>query len=372
MLKALGHELTLSAYSGIEGGTLRTEDYLILPPGRKAYGNDIIAAHVQNIKPDVVISLLDVWVLRADFGEKCEGNWYPWVPIDHEPLVPLVKTCLSTAKEVIAMSEFGANVLRAGEVPRVTFIPHSFDPGIYQPYNVERFRWRKQVLGLAPEDFVVGIVAANHGIPSRKAFWENIQAFGRLAREHDNVYLYLHTEIDQADDYHNADIRYYLEQAGIPEGRLRFADGYGLWLGYGTAYMGGMYNGLDGLLFASMGEGFGVPLIEAGGCGVPSIVTNFSAQPELIQHQVTGYIADVAIETIMHSPPNAKQVIPSVDSIYEGLRWLYENAKDPVTREITAETARARWSSPVVQEQYWKPFLERIAETKHAMTNAFA
>ena len=48
-----------------------------------------------------------------------------------------------------------------------------------------------------PKDaFVVGMVAANKGAPSRKAFSQALLAFSRFAKAHDNAFLYLHTVLD--------------------------------------------------------------------------------------------------------------------------------------------------------------------------------
>ena len=45
--------------------------------------------------------------------------------------------------------------------------------------------------------------------------------------------------------------------------------------------MARIFSSFDVLLNCSAGEGFGVPIIEAAACGVPSIVTDFSAMPEV-------------------------------------------------------------------------------------------
>lgn len=51
------------------------------------------------------------------------------------------------------------------------------------------------------------------------------------------------------------------------------------------------YNLADIFLFPSIKEGFGMPVIEAGACGVPAIVSNTSSLKELIIDGKTGYLA---------------------------------------------------------------------------------
>ena len=45
--------------------------------------------------------------------------------------------------------------------------------------------------------------------------------------------------------------------------------------------MAAIYSSLDVLLNASMGEGFGLTVLEAQACGVPAIVTDFTAMSEV-------------------------------------------------------------------------------------------
>jgi hypothetical protein len=43
--------------------------------------------------------------------------------------------------------------------------------------------------------FLVGMVAANKGRPSRKGFSQAFQAFKQVRETHENAYLYLHTMV---------------------------------------------------------------------------------------------------------------------------------------------------------------------------------
>lgn len=51
------------------------------------------------------------------------------------------------------------------------------------------------------------------------------------------------------------------------------------------------YNLADLFLFPSQKEGFGMPVIEVGACGVPSIASNVSSLKELVINGKTGYLA---------------------------------------------------------------------------------
>jgi glycosyltransferase involved in cell wall biosynthesis len=69
---------------------------------------------------------------------------------------------------------------------------------------------------------------------------------------------------------------------GIPDEALATSDQVKLHLGIPAEKMALLYNGFDVLASPSYGEGFGVPILEAQACGVPVIVTDWTAMTELM------------------------------------------------------------------------------------------
>jgi len=65
-LKALGHEVAISAFYGLEGGVLNLGGILVLPRGRTPYGQDIAAEHAINFQADILITLISVARLRRE------------------------------------------------------------------------------------------------------------------------------------------------------------------------------------------------------------------------------------------------------------------------------------------------------------------
>jgi lipid A disaccharide synthetase len=70
------------------------------------------------------------------------------------------------------------------------YVPHMIDTTIYKP---QPQAYARQQLGVPQDAFVVGMVAANKGNPSRKCFQQQLQAFAEFHRRHPDTLLYLHT-----------------------------------------------------------------------------------------------------------------------------------------------------------------------------------
>jgi len=189
-----GHQVTISAFYGREGSVMRNEDGIIeLPRVVDTYGNDIIQSHVRYTDADVVISLIDPFVLQP--GVWSTFPWAAWVPVDSIPMLAPNVTALKAARWVIAMSRFGEQQLReAGFDP--LYVPHGVETSVYKP--VDRTAAREAFARFTGHDisdnFLVMSVAANKGAPSRKNFAGMIEAFALFAADHPEALFYIHTE----------------------------------------------------------------------------------------------------------------------------------------------------------------------------------
>jgi glycosyltransferase involved in cell wall biosynthesis len=113
-----------------------------------------------------------------------------------------------------------------------------------------------------------------------------------------------------------------------------------------------LYSAADVLLACSMGEGFGIPVIEAQACGTPVIVSNFSAQPELVGD---GWLVDG--QPFWDAAQKAWFFTPSVASILNALRASYEAPRGVSAKAV--EFAR-QYDADAVYERFWKPAIKEI------------
>ncbi len=353
-LKALGHEMSVTAFYGLQGAPSNWNGVLVLPASQNPYGNDVIVADATHVEADIVITLMDVWVLAPEIMSQVA--WYPWLPIDHDPAPPAVVDVLKACRRPIAYSQFGVKKLKeAGFDP--LYVPHSVDRSVYKP--LDRAESRK-ALGFKESEFVVGLVAANKGAPSRKAFDQQIRAFAEFQRRHKDAVLYLHTDMLGMQ---GENLRRIIELAGLPKGAVvevpsyRYARGFIPW-----PWMAQAYNTFDVLLHATRGEGFGLTIIEAQACGCPVIVTDFSAMPELV---TDGLGWKVGISDKFFSQ-DSYQVTPSVPEIVDALEQAYQRRGDEDLRAAVAKTMDA-YDADHVAETYWKPVLAGIEQAERKL-----
>lgn len=352
-LQQLGHDVAMFAWYGLHGGGLQLNGIKVYPGAYHPYGNDIIQAHAQDHKADLVITLIDIWVLDAQAHTNLGAAWLPWFPLDHEPPSPQIVERAKLADYPTTYSRHAYEHLQAAGVEKIHYVGHGVDTEVYQPGDKAAAR---RALGWPESAFMVSMVAANKGYPSRKAFPEQFQAFARFRETHPEAMLYLHCQ-PQAPD--GIDLPALLAHCGIPPQVVRFANPYKQIMGLPPEYLAQVYQGSDVLLAATMGEGFGIPIVEAQACGCPVVTTDFTAMPELT---INGLTTAPAQKYWLQGHLCGWQVVPSAENIADALSQIYywgagERAYE---RDLGIAHIREHYAWPVIIEQGWKPYLERI------------
>jgi glycosyltransferase involved in cell wall biosynthesis len=345
------YDTAVSSFFGLEGAPITWEGIPVFPGVGGQFGDEHLVAHAKRFfggdpRGGLVVTLMDVWVLDARWMGQL--NSAAWVPVDHEPAPPgVIRYFMESDAVPIAMSEFGKQML--GRLDPL-YVPHAVDTSVYQPHDREKVR---KETGVPDGAFLVGMVAANKGRPSRKGFAQAFQAFKQLSDAHDNAYLYLHTMISPGLAG-GEDIKALLDAVGVPSERVLVADQYRIVFDpFSHRSMAKIYSAMDVLLNPAMGEGFGVPVLEAQACGTPAIVTDFSAMREVCG---AGW-------RVKHSPYwtglGSWQAVPDVDDIAHALEECY--SLPPGKREKMSLVARRHameYALPRVVKQYMLPALK--------------
>lgn len=352
-IRALGHDIAVHSNWPHHGEVIAWEshpDIPIFPNGADNYGNDIVAAHAEAWKADWTITLYDAWPLKRDmFPERVAS----WVPVDHQPVPPSVAAWCRQVSP-IAMSRFGERMLRDQGIDS-TYIPHSIDTSVFRPTERTRAGHKPREALRVPNDaFMVMIAAANQGNhPPRKAWGPMFLALGHFMRQHPDAWAYIHT--DKLGPLRGIDLGALATATGLPTERVRWADRYA----YGTGRitptdLASLYTAADVLLASSMGEGFGIPTVEAQACGLPVIVSDFSAQPELCE---SGWL--VKGQPWWDEAQDAFFFEPFVHSIAANLEDAYAAKGDQSLRDRAVAFA-AGYDSDLVFDLHWRPFLAEL------------
>jgi glycosyltransferase involved in cell wall biosynthesis len=348
-LRDMGHDVAIHAWYGLQGGMITADGFVIYPRLVDPYGGDtgIVARH---FGANIVITIHDIWVMPPNFAETLPCPWVAWFPVDGDPLPPVIADRARKATYPVTYCEFGKRTVEAAGIDN-TCIPMAIDTSMFRPGDKSAVRAAN---GLSDDTFLVTMVAANKGYPSRKSFPEALQAFKMFHETRSDSVLYLHTEqFPRGDGLNLPDL---IRLVGIPETAIRFVDQDDYLLGLPDSYLAEIYQMSDVLLAPSMGEGFGLPIAEAQACGCPVITTDCTSMSELT-------INGIAV------PPIQKayylfgqwQYVADVGAVADALTQIADRPEDIRESEAAwgVECFQA-YSWEVIAERHWRPFLSRV------------
>lgn len=348
------HPVALFCWYGLEGGIIHWNSIPCYPKAGHLYGVDILPLHAAHFKADIVITLIDAWVQEPQTWPP-SLRWVPYFPIDHQPIPPLVRQKVDRAFARIVFSRYAQEEMEKAGLD-CFYAPHAVDASVYRPIDREEARTRT---GLPKDKFLVGMVAANKGFPSRKSLPECMQAFALLHARHPDTFLYLHTTQGLNGQYQGVNLPEMAAALGI-EDSVGYVDPYSNHLGVPEEMMRYIYNSFDVLLNPSMGEGFGVPILEAQACGVPVIVGDWTSMPELL---FAGWKIEKGEAAKTYTLMASYMYTPSPHAIADRLEAAY-NLSSGEREKMRAEARRRAMEYDInrVMLEYWYPTLDRIQE----------
>jgi len=308
------------------------------PHGGPQFGSWRFDRVCLDFKPDIVLSYRDPWmdmfIKNAPVRPYFHWVWMPTV--DSEPQKQEWVHGFAETDALFVYSEFGQRVLEKQARKNMKIVgcaSPGIDPTVYKP--VANKKAHKESFGLDPNCFIVGTVMRNQ---KRKLFIELMKSF-RLFLDNapqeiaDKTYLYLHTSYPEKNGWdiadgiistnlsgkvlmtykckncHKFDVSFFEGPITKCKHCSMFASQCPnvMW-GLETPELVQVYNLFDLYVQYAICEGFGMPQVEAGACGVPIAATNYSAMEDVL-HWLKGY--KIKIETMARElETNAERAYP--------------------------------------------------------------
>ena len=331
---------------------------------KQYYGQDILDSVIMEDKPDLVITIGDMWMVRYITNAKiCKSRmlfqWLGYIPIDgsaYDQGIP--SGWISVIKNMdykVAYTEFGKKTILKS-IPELKdelkVIPHGVDTKIYQSIPQEQIKGIKKNLGVDGK-FIFLVVARNQ---PRKNIPEIMKAFKKFKAKYkaEDCLLWLHmnfgdpmgNDIDELMNIYrmNKDIVFF-EQVAHHQDYLQTMT---------EPDLNKLYNICDCLVLIS-GEGFGLPILEAMACKKPVIGFNHSANRELVEGR--GYVVDIGYKVTGRY--STERPYPDKDSLVEGFRKMYKDKqyRDKCAGKGYEFATKLTWENALGK---WKEVIDKI------------
>lgn len=357
-----GHAIAVNANYGLQGMKTLWDGVPVFPMGVESYSNDTVRANFASWRaenpdnPAHVIVLFDAWTMPREMYDGVPVSI--WTMVDHQPIPPKVLNVLQWPNVTpIAVTKFGLEQMQRAGLTNARYIPMAIDTNLYQPTETFDGKTGREIMGMPDDDlFIVSAINANKaggaGGIHRKAWAENLLAFSIFAQDKPDARLYLHTE--RFGNHGGLALDVLLKVVGLKPEQYRFVNQHAMHNGIPNEAMAAIYTATDVLLAATLGEGFGLTLLEAQSCGTVAIANNFTAQPELLGD---GWLTEG--QPYWDGAQLAWFNTPNIPSIVDALEQAYARGRG---RSDKAREHAAQYDADLVWDRYWKPYLAELAE----------
>ncbi len=351
-----------------------------------------------DFKPDIVADIRDPWMFQHEFTSPYR-DFYHWAimpPIDSYPIKEDWMQMFVDADSVLLYSNWAAKVLKLESNSKAKIVattPYGLDYNIYKSCPDKKNHRLK--MGLPVDALIVGTVMRNQ---IRKLYPDLFEAFRKFldtapANIAEKSYLYIHTSypdkkaweipslIKEYNLSKNIYCSYYCRvchkifSSMFQDARTRCIHCNGnsavfpnVKEGYTTEEMIDVYNLFDLYVQYSICEGFGMPILEAAGCGVPVANVDFSAMIDL-NNNLNGYRIEVErLDRIIDS--NVVRALPSNNSLINIIKTHF--SKTEKERKEKSEQIRKlaiknySWDSI---SKMWEFVLDKATPAKRQWTD---
>jgi hypothetical protein len=249
------------------------------------FGEDRIREIVSLVKPDVIFTINDVWIINeqwrriADMREEVGFKFVGYYPMDSYEWYGSLLDTMNEWDAAVCYTEFGAHeTINAGFQKPVNVVPHGVT--LDQFYPIDKLEARKQ-LGLESNDFIVFNGNRNQ---FRKRMDITISAFAKFAVDRPNTKLYMHMGLkDQGWDIMPLFAREMKRQGLDPNNRIIMTSPTEHPPSVPVELLNTIYNVADVGVNTCKGEGWGLVNFEHAACRVAQVVPDHTSCKEIFE-----------------------------------------------------------------------------------------
>jgi glycosyltransferase involved in cell wall biosynthesis len=319
-----------------------------------------------DFRPDIVFTITDWWMHSYMETSPFRPFYYLAImpTVDSEPLNPQWVSTYTNADAILAYSDYGVEELKKRGVTTLGTASPGTDFSIYKPVNDKAGH---KIAFLPPRAYaggslIVGTVMRNQ---KRKLFPDLIQAFRQFLNEAPpdiarRSLLYLHTsypdwfEIPALLLEHEISHRtlftyacrscksYFPSLFQDARGFCRKCGKFSAFLpnthlGITREELANIYNLFDVYVQYATNEGFGIPLVEAGACGVPLFAIDYSAMSSIVKK--VGGVPLKYLKLARDAETNCYRAVPDNSDLCHRLIEFFE-LPDGIQKKIGFDIAQ--------------------------------
>lgn len=296
----------------------------VLPTFGDPSGHGVAGFYIKKYKLDLIISFWDCFTI--EYTGELSVPAINYIPID-APFTSRMANYVRNANRIVAYSKYGyKELLRFFPPTKIAYIDHGIDTNVYAPHPELKNAVRKKLFPkpVPEEAFMFFNVGANIG--ERKQIPLLMLVFKELLKRHKDVYLGIYTNM-RAPFPRGYDLIEFARMHGILE-HLRYPEFDPILEPLEDEQMAYLYGSADAYVTPTLGEGRGMPILEAMACGIPPIATDCSAVTELVQGH--GWLVDTVKDFVfvpVWVPTLQVYPAPSMASLLEKMEEAYNSPR---------------------------------------------
>lgn len=302
----------------------------IVPTVGQLAGQDVMPIFLEKYQLDLLITHWDCFAIN--YIQHLPIPAINYLPID-APFTEKMYNDVRGSHKIVAFSKFGYRELTKWfPLDKLDYIPHGINTQEWAP--IDKKRIREEAFGVEEDKFIIVTNGANVG--ERKQLPLMLKIFKQFHKTHPDSILYMFTNptVMFPKGY---DLMALLHQLGIKD-HVFYPKYDPIVEPWSNQQLRELYSAADVYLTTTLGEGFGIPILESMACGTPVIGPNNSTIPELVGGH--GWIADICNDyefVPVWIPTCQTYPVPSMSSVLECLEDAY---KHPEKREEYGEKSR--------------------------------